>query len=397
MSDAYLNGFPALRGDLFWPYQGAITAELDLDADEAPGGAVTLNYRDKTFACTVVADPMDAKLRLSGDSGGFKRCRVVAGAGGLDRAIEPQEVAQGALVQQLLESILSDSGETLAADISADLLAQVVPQWSWTAGTVRNALDALVEYLGVIWRIRADGRVWIGTPAPAAVAAPDYTIIDIAPEAGQACWSMDELSVEPDQIIDGLTIRQVSYSWTESVLNVLVGFAPGPVNPLYALFGLWMRRLNIDYFRLAGGRIAAQNGDGTLQVQPDDSRYSGLKKVMVRLGLPDTVVQLDPTANNRSVVGWEGAAPTGPVHLGFGESKATLISLADSAGSKGVARLGDDVDMGSLSVTVGSGGIASVIWTPPGTGGIPIVAATWPAVTLITGKISSASSLVKAG
>lgn len=396
MSDADLNGLPALRGDLLIPYQGAITAELDLDADEAPSGAVTLTYRDRTFACTVVADPTDSALRLSGDSGGFKRCRVVGGAGGLDRALEPQEFAQGALVQQLLDAILAGSGETWAADISADLLTQVVPQWSWTAGTVRNALDALVQYLGVVWRIRADGRLWIGTPAPAAVAAPAYTLIDIAPEAGQACWSMDELSVEPDQIIDGLTIRQVSYSWTESLLNVLVSFAPGPVNPLYALFGLWMRRLNIDYFRLTPGRIAAQNGNGTFQVQPDNSRYSGFKQVGVRLGLPDTVVQLDTTANNRSVLGWEGAAPTGPVHIGFGESKAALISLADSAGSKFVARLGDDIDMGSLSVTLGSGGVSSVIWTPPG-GGIPVTIATAPAATPITGKISSASSIVKAG
>lgn len=330
MSDFTLNGQPVMRGDVIEPYQGAITAEVEVDADTNPTGAQTLRLFSKTYACTVVADPSDPTLALSGDSGGWKRCRLVAGAGGLDKPIAPHEEAQGAVVSQLLTAILGAGGEAMATDIAPDLLVRVVPQWSWRAGTVGNTLSALAEYLGVVWRIRADGLVWIGVPAPTPATTPDYIIVDVAPEMGTAAWDLNDATASPDQIIDGLTLRQIIYSFDGSSLRAFVTFAPGPVNNLFALFGMWLKRVNLDYFRLAPGRVAAQSGT-TAQVQPDDTNFPPFRNVGVRLGLPDCSIQLNPAANNRCGIAWEGAAPIGPVISGFGISQALKIKLGISA------------------------------------------------------------------
>lgn len=70
MTDIVLNGNAVKRGDLKLPYQGAWTAELDLDADEVPTGSVELDCLGRTFSGTVVADPADPTIALSGQSGG---------------------------------------------------------------------------------------------------------------------------------------------------------------------------------------------------------------------------------------------------------------------------------------------------------------------------------------
>lgn len=334
MSDATLNGLPVIRGDLKLPYQGAFTAQLEVDADSAPTGTAALLLLGRAFTGAVVADPEDGTQVLSGDAGGLYRCRVVGGAGGLAKPIAPQEWPQGAAVSQVLAAILSAGGESQATDIDPTLLARVLPQWSITQGAVGGALGALVEYLAsdgadVVWRIRGDGLVWIGVPSPQAVSPPDYVVTDIAPEAGQASWDLNESSVDVDQIIDGLTIRQVVYTWSSGTLRALVTLAPGPVNGLYALFGMWARRLSLDYLRTIPGRIAAQNADLSVQFQADDARYAPMRRVGIRLGLPDTSVSI--VGGARAEVAWEGASPTGPVLQSFGESKATKIKIGASA------------------------------------------------------------------
>lgn len=333
MSDVTLNGNAVIRGDLKLPYSGAFTAELDLNADAAPAGLVSLQFLGRTFLGTVVADPTDGSLALSGDSGGYYRCRVVGGAGGLQKPIEPQEWPQGAVVSQILSAILSAGGESQAADINPSLLAQVLPQWSVPSGTAGGALAALVEYLavgqpGLVWRIRGDGLVWLGVPAPQQVSPPDYLVSDIAPESGQASWDLNTTSVDVDQVIDGLPLRQVVYTWEPDRLRAVVTFAPGPANALYSLFGQWMKRVGLDFFRNVPGRINSQSGV-TVEFQADDSRYAPMRRVGVRLGLPDTSVNI--VSGARAEVAWEGASPTGPVLQSFGDSKATKIKVGASA------------------------------------------------------------------
>lgn len=402
MTDILLNDSAVKRGDLKLPYQGAWTAELDLDADEVPTGAVSLVCLGRTFSGSVVADPSNPTIALSGQSGGWYRCRIVGGAGGLQvgalaKPIEPQSFDQGATVQQVLNVILGYANESIAEDINQDLLSRFLTQWSITAGSCSGALAALVEYLGggIVWRVRPDGLTWLGVPAPAAVDAPDYIVTDIAPETRQAAWDLTTFDLEPDQIIDGLTLRQVIYTWQTDRLRALVTFAPGPVNSLYALFGCWLRRSGLDFLRAIPGRINSQSG-GTVEFQPDSSAFPPYRRTAIRLGLPDTEVDILP--NGRAVACWEGGTPAAPVLQSFGSSQASKIKLAASSSPQPVVRVGDSVDLGTWQVTAGVGGaITAITITPPG-GGVPVVlSAATPGPFPLTGKASSGSSIVEAG
>jgi len=339
MSDATLNGQPVIRADHKQPYAGAWTAEIELDADSRPLGAALLVLLGRTWQGTVIADLSDSALALSGDSGGWFRCRIVGGAGGLQKPVTPTEWSQGALVQTVLTYILGAGGEVQAATISTDLLGKVLPQWSISTSTVGEALSAFAETLGIIWRVLDDGTIWLGTPSPQPVTAPDYILTDINPEMGAAEMDLNDSSLAVDQIIDGLTIRQVIYSWTPDKMRALVTYSPGPVNSLFRLFGMWLARVKLDNFRAVPGRINSQNSDQTVQFQPDDSRYSPLRRVAIRTGLPDTEITIG--ANSRAVAAWEGASPTAPVLVNFGTSTATKIKLAASATPKQSARKGD--------------------------------------------------------
>lgn len=339
MSDATLNGQPVIRADHKQPYSGAWTAEIELDTDTRPLGAASLVLLGRTWQGTVIADPADSTNALSGDSGGWFRCRIVGGAGGLQKPVTPTEWSQGALVQTVLTYILGAGGEVQAATISTDLLGKVLPQWSIATSTVGEALSAFAETLGVIWRVLDDGTIWLGSPNMQPVTAPDYILTDINPEMGAAEMDLNDSSLAVDQIIDGLTIRQVIYSWTTDKMRALVTYSPGPVNSLFRLFGMWLARVKLDNFRAVPGRINSQNSDQTVQFQPDDSRYSPLRRVAIRTGLPDTEVTIG--ANSRAVAAWEGASPTAPVLVNFGTSTATKIKLAASATPKQSARKGD--------------------------------------------------------
>ena len=82
---------------------------------------------------------------------------------------------------------------------------------------------------------------------------------------------------------------------------------------------------------------------------------------------------------------------TDDVEVTSGDGKIVNIQ----AGTKGIARKDDEVDLGMWTVTMGSGGIASISIAPTG-GGTPIVVAVGPAVHVV-GKISSASTKAKCG
>lgn len=333
MSDITLNGNDSLRGQLKQPYSGAWVAETKIDAQQRPTGAVALTILGRTWQGSIVAGPNDPTAALSGDDAGYWVARIVGGAGGLGKPVTPNEWAQGAVVSQVLAFILTAAGEVQAVDIDPGLLSRFLPMWGVTAGTALGALSALADYLGggTVWRIRDDGRVWLGVPTPAVVTPPDYRVLEPGPDAGQATWDLNDSSLAPDQTIDGLTLRQVIYDWDRDKLHALVTFAPGPVNNLYGLFLQWQRRIGTDFYRSVPGRIDSQNDSTSAQFQPDSSSYSPQRKAAIYYGLPDTDCQ---GLSGRAVSAWDGALPTSPALRGFGPSPrslATKIRVGKSA------------------------------------------------------------------
>jgi hypothetical protein len=260
----------------------------------------------------------------------------VAGAGGLYKTIDAKNYDQGALVGEVLTDLLALGGEVQAADIDPALLGRLLPQWGWTSGTLMGALKQLCAALDVVMRARDDGTIWIGTPNPQPRQSFDYTTIDIAPEAGQASLGLDEPGLDVDQILDGLTIRQVVYDWEPDLMRAIITYAPGPVGSLFGLFGVWLRRAGIDQLRAQPGRVDSQNGDLTAQVQPDNLSYAPFRRAAIRYGLPDTSCTI--TAGSRCTVYYEAGSPQFPALLNFGKSTASKIKLGVSAGTQPTIR-----------------------------------------------------------
>lgn len=352
ISDATLNGIAILRGDILEPFQGAWTADLEMLSDGVDGpltGSATLSLLGETWAGTVAHAPGQQTDALSGPSGGFLMARIVGGAGGMQTAVQPKEWPQGVLVQQVLTDLLQRAGETQSPEISPQLLARLLPQWSYPAGSVDSALSALAAYLGCVWRIRRDGLVWVGVPTPTPATAPDYIIADVAPEAGMVGWDLNEVTVRVDDVVDGLTIRVINWVFTSDSLRAVITYAPGPAAALFALFDQWLRRVGYPFTRCQPGRIAGQNSDNTVQFQPDDSTIAPMRRVGIRVGLPDTTVQINPSS--RAVSCWEAGQPTGPVLQSFGNSTASKIKLAASQLPLAVARKTDPTQSGTFVST----------------------------------------------
>jgi len=112
-----------------------------------------------------------------------------------------------------------------------------------------------------------------------------------------------------------------------------------------ALRGL---RQKIDYSRLYPCKVAAQNGDGTLSLVPDDARMKGhgLERVKIRYGLPGFKANVRGGARVR--LGFDAGDPSRPFAALWdedGESSVDSIEFLPHSQQAGVARIGDPVDV----------------------------------------------------
>ena len=67
----------------------------------------------------------------------------------------------------------------------------------------------------------------------------------------------------------------------------------------------------VDYYAIYPARVVSQNGDGSLELKPDDTRLPGLSMVPIRYGIPGVKVKVAPGA--RVLLGFAGGDPQQPV------------------------------------------------------------------------------------
>lgn len=136
-------------------------------------------------------------------------------------------------------------------------------------------------------------------------------------------------------------------------------------NRLFHAFALLVRQVTsrFDYFASYPSRVVAQNGDGSLELKPDDERFGpGLARVPMRLGLPGCNVTVKP--GSRVLLGFEGGDPARPVAELWDIANLDTLTLTAatkitvhapavelSEGGLPVARQGDMVACGGATPT----------------------------------------------
>jgi hypothetical protein len=94
----------------------------------------------------------------------------------------------------------------------------------------------------------------------------------------------------------------------------------------------------LDYYASYPAKVVAQNGDGTLELQPDDPRIPGLSNVPIRYGVPG--VKATVASGARVLLGfaagdpgkpqaelWESAVPT-EIVIGTGSTQPVGLGTA---------------------------------------------------------------------
>lgn len=82
----------------------------------------------------------------------------------------------------------------------------------------------------------------------------------------------------------------------------------------------------VDYKAFYPSKILKQNGDGSLDLKPDDPRIPGCSNVPLR-GLPGIAVKL---SGGRALLGFEGSDPSKPIAALFEITGLTTIYIGGS-------------------------------------------------------------------
>jgi hypothetical protein len=119
------------------------------------------------------------------------------------------------------------------------------------------------------------------------------------------------------------------------------------VDRLKAALAAFVRSVTsrLDYLALYSCKVLSQNGDGTLELQPDDARLPGLSKVPIRIGVPGVDVKVTPGA--KVLLGFAGGDPRQPIAALF--DKDSLKEITVTSATKVTITGGGDVVLNASS------------------------------------------------
>lgn len=206
MSDVKLGTATVLSGVVVLPRVGVWHANLVVQSDAAPTGAATLTLGGGAVV-------MVGTVTRGGEYAGVARVRMVGGAGGLATAVTAKKYV-GAPASLMIGDALRAAGETLSTTADTATLATVFALWTRAAGKARDALTAVAQAANTaaVWRVLADGTVWIGpeTWPDSGITSKSYTLVASMPEHG-----VDEVAMEVPLLKPGTLFRSRKVSAVE--------------------------------------------------------------------------------------------------------------------------------------------------------------------------------------
>lgn len=386
------------------PLRGPWAWEIEIDAMPAETPA-----RDVPATLAIGGRSFTGYVRDVAPWQGRERLILEAGIAGMRADVEAQGF-ESALLSELVSRVVSDAGESLAAELGSDV---VIERCERSRGPAGVALSVLCEAHGLGWRFTDGGTVLV---APERwIEAPDVAALELEPDGSDGSTELAPLvpSLDPGMTWRGQRIARVVYRLPEgeSLTARLIFERTGDMR------GLFERAVRaavreIAFTKRWPSRVESQSEDGRLQLVPDDEEQAGTPPVPGLYGLPGCravvpegarvgLVFDGADASRPRAAGWEQATPARELHLDASE----LVALA--GGSLGVVRVTDTGDAGRLTAIGAAlgytGGDGAVQWVLTGTAGATPV--TWVLTPvsnpLDAGKLTTlatrGSTIVKAG
>lgn len=334
-----LGDSPVLSGQLTRPLKGSWTADLEVDADKAPTGRVTLSGAGLSLVGTVVQ---------SQSWNDRQRCRVVGGAGGMGRELAPA-FYRSASLRTIVTALLSAAGETLSTTSDAATLARSVPVWVRLRGTAAAVLD---QVLGVfapsaVWRHLPDGSVWIGEPAWTAVTTTTVTQ-DNRGDEEVAELAGEDLSLDAGVTTQGRRVGLVRHFISPSAFRTEASWVTAQGRGIAAEIARLVERIvgpRIDALAGYPARVVTQHADNTLDVKPDSPKLPPMTRVPIRYGVPGVSAKV--SAGARVLVEFASGDTSKPVATVWESAAVTELTItADKirlGGDRPLVREGDPV------------------------------------------------------
>lgn len=289
--------------------------------------------------------------------------KVIGGKNGISKTIQSQWYDGNVSVQVGVQDVCRLSGETFGSAQAG----KVLNTFQRHSGTAYEALNAIAEAFELVWWIGRDGQLHMLSERTSNAA--------VIGEAGERRESSvmitNPQTLELGATFDDQTIRHIRWRLTEKSFVAEAYFVPFVFRP----------PVNTKYSRTYNAKVDKQNADDTIDVIADGK--FGVTKVPLFCGIPHSKVKIDP--GDQVILGFFGNSPQKPFAVAMGQ---------DTGATKEVARKGDSVDLGSISVVSAGVGPCTVTYIPAG-GVVP--PAPPPFTALNGGKITSGSARIKIG
>ena len=377
------NPIDIMSANILFPYFGNWSAHLVLaNAESAPQGMCTLSLFGNDYTSYVIPT-------RSSDSEGRFYAMAIGGAGGLSSSISPKMYNSQIQVQFIVSDLLSEVGESISSTSSQSLLSTIIPGWTRMAGSASVALSQLIDSVGGIWRVLSDGSVFIGTDSFVQAASFDSVVLYQDPVHANATLATQTLALVPGQRFptspyDNLSNRKIGccqYQVSPDQTTLTCWFLEESgvyTDPLHEGLESFIKEVmrGIDYLANYPCEVLMQRADGTVDLQPDSGKIPMMTSVPMLVPVRGSKLRAKP--KDRGILLFENGNPQG-----------FRFQLFESGvGGAKVARLGDTVNCGVLTITAVSDGVFTGTYVD-GSGTSTTIALGTPIP--IKGKIDSGS------
>lgn len=343
-----LGDSPVLSGSITRPLRGAWSADLEVDADAAPTGTLTLSGASLSLVGTVVT---------SQSWNDRQRCRIVGGKGGMTRTLGPAWF-RATTLRTVVQATLAAAGESLSPTSDASTLALPVAAWARLRSTAAASLETLLAVYApaALWRVLPDGTIYVGpvtwpTVTSSAVVQDNRGDEDVADLAGE------DLSLDAGVTVSGRRVGLARHRIRPQGLRSEAWWYTATERGLAASVRSLVERIvgqRLDLLAAYPATVVSQNADGTLELRPSSPKVPPVTKVPIRYGIPGITAKVATGA--RVWLEFTGGDASLPVATLWESASVTELDIAASlikvGGAQFVARVGDPVTVLLDSVTV---------------------------------------------